>query len=146
MNNSAREEYLAQEVFTATPQKLQLMLLEAALRFGERTKKHWELGQPEKALESIQRCQSIVSELLGGLAPSRGTELYQRLSGIYLFSYRSLVEAARTQDENQLNDVLRVLQIERETWREVCEKLGTPNSTKPPHFDMSRQSSFSLEG
>ena len=146
MNSNAREEYLIQEVHTATPQKLKLMLLEAAIRFGERTKMLWQSGQYDQAIDTIQRCQNIVAEILSGLTPSRGTELGQRLSGIYLFVFRTLVEAGRTRNEHQLNDALRVLQIERDTWREVVETYGKANSTKPPHFDMERASSFSLEG
>ena len=145
MNSLVREEYLSQEVFTAPPQKLQLMLVDAAIRFGERAKKYWELGQHDAAFDALIRCQNIMAELLRGLMPSRETELAQRLAGVYVFIYRGFIEAARSRDAASLADALRVLEIERETWRQVCEKLGA-TITKAPHFDMTRVSSFSAEG
>jgi hypothetical protein len=42
-----------------------------------------------------------------------------------LFLYRTTVEAQLQRDPNKLADVLRVLEIERETWRKVCEQLGS---------------------
>ena len=145
MSFLAREEYLAQEVLTAPPQKLQLMLVDAAIRFAERAKKHWELGQNDAAFDTLIRCQNIMAELLRGLMPSRETELAQRLAGVYIFIYRTLIDAACSRDAAKLADALRVLEVERETWRQVCEKLGSA-VTKAPHFDMTRVSRFSAEG
>src|SRR5581483_10756826 len=98
MNPLAREEYLAQEVFTAPPQRLQLMLIEAAIRFGERARKYWELVQNEQAFAAILRCENIMAELLRGLTPGHETELAQRLASVYVFIYRSFIDAARFHD------------------------------------------------
>ncbi|HZZ74234.1 MAG TPA: flagellar export chaperone FliS [Pirellulales bacterium] len=145
MNMLAREEYLSREVLTATPQKLQLMLIDAALRFGERADRHLQAHEYGPAFELLIRCQDITAELLRGLASGVGTDLGQKIAAIYNFIYGALIEAARFRDRAKLADALRVLEIERQTWREVCEKLGT-NAARAPHFDMQRVSSFSLEG
>ena len=41
MDIKSREEYLVTEVMTAPPQKLQLMLIEAALRFAAKAKERF---------------------------------------------------------------------------------------------------------
>jgi hypothetical protein len=46
------------------------------------------------------------------------------VAGVYVFVYRSLVEASLHQSEQKLEDAVRVLRIEEETWRLLCEQLG----------------------
>jgi len=124
MQTSTRENYLVTEVMTATPQKLQLMLIEAAIRFGHQAETLWQEGQDDSALEAIIRCQQIVTELLCGLNPEQNTEMVRRVAGVYLFIFRGLTAAQLQRDTKQLADALAILEIERETWRELCEKLG----------------------
>ena len=64
-----RDEYLVTEVMTAPPQKLQLMLLDAVLRFAAKAKEHWQAGDNEAAGEALLRCQQIVSEIMAGIRP-----------------------------------------------------------------------------
>lgn len=127
MQSSARENYLATEVMTATPQKLQLMALDAAIRSAERTRQHWRAEEDEEASETLIQAQQIMSELLGGLNPEADAELVKKVTAIYLFVFRSLTEASFHHDEEKLNDAIKILKSERETWRQVCEELGTTN-------------------
>jgi flagellar protein FliS len=123
MQTSAREAYLETQVMTATPQKLHLMLIEGAVRAVAQTQHHWKRQQDELAGEALIRAQDIVGEMLG--AVGAGThEISRRLAGIYLFVFHALGEAHLRRDESQLADALRVLEIERETWRQACEKFG----------------------
>jgi len=124
MSIVARDEYLTQEVMTAPPQKLQLMLIEGAIRFGERARYLWSQNEDAAANEALVRCQDIMSELLSGLAPAKGTELAAQMGAIYLFIYRRFMEASVHRDEQKLNDALRILHEERETWRQLCIKLS----------------------
>lgn len=128
MHHATRDHYLVTEVMTATPQKLQLMLIEAALRFGHQALAMWQEGRDDDALESLIRCQQIVTELLCGLNPELNPELVRRVAGVYLFIFRGLTAAQLERDTKRLADALAILEVERETWREVCEKLG---STRP---------------
>lgn len=125
MNPHARENYLTTEVMTATPQKLQLMLIEAALRLGQQTIDHWEKGEDEAAGDALIRCQQIITELLCGLRPEVDSELVRRVASVYLFIFRSLSMAHLERDAKKVSEAMSVLEVERETWREVCTKLGT---------------------
>lgn len=127
MQTSARETYLTNEVMTATPQRLQLMLIEGAIRFARQAEAHWSAQQDSHADEALTRAEQIVSELLCGLNPDGDAELVRRVASIYLFVFRTLTTAHLQRDEVKLNDAIRVLEVERETWRQVCDRLGSVN-------------------
>lgn len=144
MESSARESYLVTEVMTATPQKLQLMLIEAALRSAERARQKWQTQDDEQACEALIHAQQIISELLAGLDREVDSGLVKRVASIYLFVFRTLMEANGERSEEKLNDAIRVLQVERETWRQVCERLGGKRAPADT-VDDSGSSGFSLE-
>ena len=116
---------LATEVLTAAPQKLQLMLIEGAIRFGQQARALWREGRNEEAGEAIIRCQQIVAQLLAGLKREDQPELSRRIAAVYVFVHNSLVAAHLNRDEQKLDDALSVLAEEQATWRAVCQKLGT---------------------
>jgi len=133
MTHSATQDYLATEVMTAAPQKLQLMLIEAAIRSAERARKNWRDGNNEAAMEALCHAQKVVSELLSGLNREVDPKLVGKVASVYLFIFRSLTEAGHQHDEKKLDDALRVLNVERETWRLLCDKLGgNGGSPNPP--------------
>src|SRR5688500_7184359 len=123
MQTSARDNYLVTEVMTATPQKLQLMLIEAALRFGRPARDHALEGRTEQSGESLIRCQQIMAQLLGGLKTDQQPELSRRVAAVYLFVFNCFVHAHLKHDTRPLEQALEVLAVEQETWRAVCQKL-----------------------
>lgn len=120
---SPRDNYLATEVRTATPQKLQLMLIETALRSAERARQQWQEKQDDWAIDSIVHAQNVMGELLAGIDRATAGDLGQKVSELYEFIFRSLVEAGHQHSESRLADAIRLLEIERETWRQVCAKM-----------------------
>ena len=135
MASPARENYLATEVLTAPPQKLHLMLIEAAIRFVERARQHWRAGQPDQGTEALVRAEDILGELMAGLNREIDSDLVKNTAAIYLFVFRSLMEANFRQDEGKLEDALRVLEVERDTWRQVCARLGPAAATAKAGID-----------
>ncbi|MBN1912705.1 MAG: flagellar export chaperone FliS [Pirellulales bacterium] len=117
--------YLETEILTAPPQKLQLMMIDAAIRFAQRANEHWKADQEDLACESLVRSQQIVTELINGLNREESPELVGKIASVYVFIFRRLMEASLERNETKLLEAVRVLQEERETWRQVCEKVGT---------------------
>ncbi len=117
MAPSARENYLTTETMTATPQKLQLLLIEAALRSARRADRQWRDQQDEQALESVIHAQAVMGELLRGVDQQSRSELTDRVAAVYAFIFRRLAEAGYRQDRAMLADAIRLLEIERETWQ-----------------------------
>ena len=152
---TAQENYLNTDVRTATPQRLQLMLIEAALRSAVRGRQQWQEKQDDWALGSIIHAQNVMGELLAGIDRATAGDLGQRVSTIYEFILRSLVEAGHRHNEKSLADAIRLLELERETWRQVCEKITTEShpdraaaGSQPaaPHFLISDEFSTQAAG
>ena len=117
---------------TATPQKLQLMLLDAAIREGELARKHWQAQENKQAEKFLLRALRIMYCVLGGIDLEAKSELVGKVAGVYLFISQALTRAFVDNDANKLDEALRVLTIERETWRQLCEKLALSPSDQPP--------------
>ena len=123
MDASSRQ-YLESEVMTATPQKLRLMLIEGAIRNAFQTTQAWERGQLEQGLEYLIRCRQIIAELLSGIRVEE-SDLTRKVAAVYLFLMRRLTEAQAERRADFVAEVIRVLEVERETWQPFCEKMPT---------------------
>jgi flagellar secretion chaperone FliS len=132
MNQRTSDSYLATEIMTSTPQKLQLMLLDAAIREGELARKHWQAQENKQAEKSLLRALQIMYSVLGGIDLEVKSELVGKVAGVYLFICQALTRAFVDNDANKLAEALRVLAVERETWRQLCEKLAQSPADQPP--------------
>ncbi len=128
MNQSSRDDYLRAEVLTASPQKLQLMLIQAAIRNVRQGQDALRQGDREAASRTLLKAQDIVGQILAGLRSEHDPELVGKVAAIYVFLLRTLVEAMLESDVERLTDVLRILDEERLTWTQVCEQLGKSES------------------
>jgi len=135
MSETLAESYLVNQVLSATPEKLQLILVEAAISAAERAKSYWQAKEDEKACESLVRAQEIVGELLAGLNHNVDPPLVRRVAGVYAFVLRRLVEASLQRDPKGIDDAVRVLRIERETWQQVCQKMAAQRHAVQFHAD-----------
>ena len=122
MEQDVQATYLEAAVQTATPQKLRLMLIDGAIRFATRAKQQWCRPISYEVLEDLRRCQQIVAELYSSVRRDEN-DVAQKTADLYLFLYREVLAAPADTDTTRLDGVLRVLEIERETWRQVCEQL-----------------------
>lgn len=128
-------QYLASKVLTAPPQRLHLMLIEGAMRFGRQAEAELRAGNQEAATGQLARVLDIVGELLVGVRKTK-SELNDKLAAVYWFIFRRVSEATMHSDAVALAEVLKLLEFERETWQKVCEKLGSngdaPAIISPP--------------
>ena len=141
MQPSIRNNYLETEVMTATPQKLQYMLIDAAIRNLQRGKHLRSENQYEAACEAIIRTQKIVTQILTGLDHEVGGDLTRKVAAIYMFIFRSLNEAQLHRDDTKLDECIGVLEIERDTWRQLCEQLDReqPASSEAAQMTISNE-------
>jgi flagellar protein FliS len=119
---NARDAYLETQIATATPQKLRLMLIEAALRQARAAQAAFAADRSEEAWAAGGRCREIVAELIAGIRIEQSTAAKQALA-IHLFVFSALTDAQHSRDGNQLAGVIRVLEEERRTWEEVCRRF-----------------------
>ncbi|MDR1492849.1 MAG: flagellar export chaperone FliS [Planctomycetaceae bacterium] len=135
---SAHRTYVEREVATAAPQKLQLMLIEAAIKNIHRVKLHWENNKTDEAFQSLTRAQDIVTEILCSLDMENSPEIAKSLASIYVFIFRKIALTHGLEDSANLDDALKVLMAERESWKEICEKFGA-------RTDAAKQNSASFD-
>jgi flagellar protein FliS len=131
----AREHHLATSVMTASREKLHLMLIEGALRLAERALEARRAGKEEAAFNAVLRSREIVNELICGIKHDGPDELTSRIAAIYVFIFRRLVDAGYPRQQQPLEEVIRILQIERETWQLLCRQSASearPSEGAPP--------------
>jgi len=128
------QAYLRNAVLTATPEQLQLMLYDGAIRFATQARDAISNRDFETSFNKLTRAQNIILEMQNGLDYEINRPLCERMASIYNFLYRKLIDANVQRDVGHIDDALKVLRIERETWRQVVEKV---NQSRPQHSDLA---------
>ncbi|MFW6060320.1 MAG: flagellar export chaperone FliS [Phycisphaeraceae bacterium] len=139
--------YLRTKVLTASPQELRLMLYDGALKFCRQAKPALEEKRYEDSYNNLVRVQNIVLELSNSLNHKAAPELCDRLAGLYTYLYRRLVEANVNRDVAIVDEVIELIEYERETWQMLMERQAqeaghaprdqAPAADQPP-TDMPR--------
>lgn len=120
----AHDAYFENQVLTATPQKLRWMAIDGAIRFARQASEYWKSERIYEGGEALIGCQRLLVELMSAVKPDRAPELAGNVSSLYVYISRLLNDALRARDQKKLGEVIELLEIERETWRQVCEQLG----------------------
>ena len=101
---------------TATPEQLQLMLFDGAIRFAEQGRAGLEAKQYDVSYDRLSRAQQIVSELSVTLREEHDADTCKRLKSLYTFIYLRLVDANVEHEVKAVDEALQVLRYQRETW------------------------------
>ena len=116
--------YLRTKILTASPRELRLMLYDGAIKFCRLARDAIEGKQYESSYNSLMRAQKIVLELSTSLNHTADPQLCSRLSALYTYIYRLLVDANMDRDGKKVDEAIGLLQYERETWSLLMGKLG----------------------
>ena len=146
MTNPTSQAYLRDAVMTASPEQLQLMLYDGAIRFASEGREALVAEDWEKAFDKLSRAQKIVLEMERGLNPEVAPELCDRMSALYMFVYRKLVDGCVGHDTKSLDDALEVLRFERETWVMLKEKLAKEQAEASDSAAPTQMMPVSLSG
>ena len=129
MSDEAHRAYRKADLTTASPQRLRLMLIDAAIRYVTQARTHAHASHWALAGEAFVQARRAVIELRAGIraepagnASSTVAELAENVRALYAFLFRLLTEAQLYRDLARLDDALRLLTMERETWRQVCDQ------------------------
>jgi flagellar protein FliS len=123
IKTDGRDEYLRNAVMTATPEQLQLMLYDGAIRFARQARDALLRKDWEASCESLIRAQRIVMEMRNGLRHEVNPSVCEQLAGLYAFVYNRLLDANMTHDTQALDEALQILDHQRETWHLLLEKV-----------------------
>lgn len=126
------DEYLRNAVMTASPEQLQLMLYDGAIRFTRRGIDGLKSGNFEEVFTGFSRAQKIVLELISSLNYEVDRSLCTKMAGLYNFIYRRLIDANVHRSLPMAEDAVRLLEYQRETWIMLLEKLRQERSSANP--------------
>ncbi|MBL4700063.1 MAG: flagellar export chaperone FliS [Phycisphaeraceae bacterium] len=116
MSNAAANPYLKTKIMTSSPQELRLMLYEGAIKFTHQSVNAIEASDFEVSYNGLMRAQKIVLELSTSMNFNIAPELCDKLSALYTYIYRLLVEANMQRVVKPAREALELLEYERETW------------------------------
>lgn len=121
--------YLRNQVLNARPEQLRLMLFDGAIRFLNQGRKGLEAKDYDLSYTSISKAQKVVLELSNSLNRDVMPEVTEKLSALYTYIYRLLIDASTTREIQPLDEAIKLLQYERETWAMLIEKAGNGQAT-----------------
>ncbi len=134
MSNAAANPYLRTKIMTASSEELRLMLYEGAIKFTRQAMGCIEASDFEGSYNALMRAQKIVLELSTSLNFDIAPELCDKLSALYTYIYRLLVDANMQRDPKPASEALELLEYEKETWIMLMQTVG-----KAPSDDTQAQ-------
>ena len=119
--NAARsaEVYRQQQVMTATPEALTLMLYNGAIKFINESIEATKKKEYEKANTSCIKAQNIISEFR--LTLKMEYEISKNLLALYNYAYDRLVEDNMNEDITNLEEAKGILSELRYAWAQAMK-------------------------
>jgi len=117
IQSAAQNTYKKNQVGTATPEDLTLMLYEGAIKFIKRAKQAIEEKDFNKAHELNTRVQDILSELI--ITLDRKYPIAGQMLQIYDYLKRRLIEANVKKETEILDEVEEFFAEFRDTWKQA---------------------------
>jgi flagellar protein FliS len=124
--------YTQAQAETATPERLMVLLFDAALRHMNKGAAELQAGRASDAEPSLTRAGEIVTELLCTLDPERGgADLCDTLGDVYKFVNARLVEANLHRDPTKAMEAARVFAPIADGFREAVARLAAQQHVSP---------------
>ena len=125
MSANQSDHYLRDAVLSASPEQLQLMLYDGAIRFSRQGMEAMDRRELDTCCEKLIRAQQIVAQIKVGLCREANPEFCDQVGALCDFVYWRLVKANMDHDRKLIEDALQILEHQRDTWRMLVEKLRT---------------------
>lgn len=127
LHRSANDQYLQNTVLSASPARLRLMLLDRSVGLVEAILDHRRRDSQTLTDERTLTLRDILGELLSGVTRD-STELTVRIADLYVFLLQELTRAEQEPGLERIESIGKILRIEQETWRQVCEAAAKRNA------------------
>jgi|ERR1017187_10356501 flagellar protein FliS len=129
MWRNAHDTYLEERILSADPVELVDLLYQAAITAVGEARRHLAERQIRARARSISKACDILLELTTSLDYERGGEMSVRLTQLYGYMHRRLVDANLRQSDEPLAEVAGLLATLMEGWAAVKEST---RQTAPP--------------
>jgi len=115
VNSQMANAYKNQQIMTASPEQLTLLLYNGALRFLNESIQAMEQGDLQKSHNSNLRVQDIVREFMHTLDMSY--EISQTWAQLYEYTEYCLIQGNIKKDVEQLQNAKSMLEEMRDAWQ-----------------------------
>lgn len=113
------KQYQRQQIETASPEEILIMLYEGAIRFLMISKKSLAQKDIQTFHNNLIKTQNIITEFMSSLDMELGGETAKNLFNLYEYLNYRLVQANIKKDEEMLDEVLDHLRKLKGTWEEA---------------------------
>jgi len=120
MQNNAAEAYKRQQIMTATPEALTLMLYNGCLKFMSEGMDAIVAKDYEQANTSLQKAQRIISEFR--ITLNMKYEISHQLFPLYNYVYDRLVEGNMKSDVKMVEEAKGIITELRDAWAQAMKK------------------------
>lgn len=138
--NAYMNQYQQNQITTASPEKLLLMLYDGAIRFTRRARQAMAEGDHATRRHFIGKTMAIVTEFSNTLDHEIGGEIATNLDALYHFMIQELTTANMKKTEEPLQVVENLLVDLRGTWAEaIALNHSAQKQDAPKVADTSHQ-------
>jgi len=120
--------YKRQEIQTASPGKIVVMLFDGAIKNLNTAEKAYENKDYKQKSTALVKVQDIILELMNALNNKQGGDIAARLESLYSYALRRLIDADLNKDKIAIREVREILSEIREAFAEIVHNNhGTEN-------------------
>lgn len=140
--NAYLSNYQQNQIKTATPEQILVMLYDGAIRFISQASEAISQKNHEKKALYINKTTAIIMELKSTLDHKVGGEISANLASLYDFMLRQLSSANLKNDSDKLKVVSNIMSELRDTWVQAIEinrqeKAAAPQESSSARSDAS---------
>ena len=128
MVNNAAEAYKRQQIMTATPEALTLMLYNGCLKFIDEGIQSVKDKKWEDANTSLQKAQNIISEFR--ITLDMDYDISKQLMPLYNYTYDRLVEGNMKSDPAMLEEARGIIKELRDAWAQAMKQARQEKGTQ----------------
>lgn len=121
--NALMNKYQNNQVATASPEQLLIMLYDGAIRFLRQASESLEAKDQEGKVRGIRNGMAIITEFRNTLDHKIGGQVASDLDALYDFMIRELTQSNIKNDIEKLKVVVGLLVGLRETWAQAIDKV-----------------------
>ena len=114
-------QYKNNEILTATPEKLMIMLYDAAIQFLFKARKAINENNPAEICNNIIGCQKILREFMKTIDLENGIEVGKHLFVFYDNLVKMLYKVNRKRDLDMLEEVINELKTLRSAFLDAID-------------------------
>lgn len=114
-------QYKNNEILTATPEKLMIMLYDAAIQFLFKARKAIDENNPAEICNNIIGCQKILREFMKTIDLENGIEVGKHLFVFYDKLVKMLYKVNRKRDLDMLEEVINELKTLRSAFLDAID-------------------------